>query len=96
MNADRRTTPRALRRLRVLIGADVFFTADVTANGFCAETRRPAQPGTSLSGRITVGEMQFEFIGMVCWARGEEQHGRMGVRFLEVSPDFEAEFDTAH
>ena len=93
MEAERRAAPRALRRLRVLVGGDSAFTADVTANGFCVETVHLAQPGTSISGTITVGNRQFAFTGMVCWARGEDaQHGRMGVRFLEVPREFELEF----
>ena len=93
MEADRRMIPRALRRLRVLVGADTAFTADVTANGFCIETPRLAQPGTSISGTITVGDREFAFTGMVCWTRGDDpQHGRMGVRFLEVPRDFQFEF----
>jgi hypothetical protein len=94
MQADRRTAPRALRRLRVVVGGDVAFTADVTANGFCVETPRLAQPGTSVSGTITLGEREFEFTGMVCWTqRDDPQHGRMGVRFLEVPREFKADFE---
>lgn len=97
MEADRRTAPRALRRLRVVVGGDVAFTADVTANGFCVETPRLAQPGTSVTGTIRLGEREFEFTGMVCWTRGEDpQHARMGVRFLEVPQDFKVEFETVH
>ena len=91
--ADRRSAPRALRRLRILFGGDAAFTADVTANGFCVETPRLAQPGTSISGTITVGDREFSFTGMVCWTSGDDpQHGRMGVRFLEVSREFHLEF----
>lgn len=76
-----------------MVAGDVAFTADVTANGFCLETPRLAQPGTSVSGTIRVGDREFEFTGMVCWVRGEDpQHGRMGVRFLEVPKEFQAEF----
>jgi len=97
MEADRRTVPRALRRLRVLVGSDTAFTADVTANGFCVETPRLAQPGTSISGTITVGDREFAFTGMVCWARGDDpQHGRMGVRFLDVPREFQFEFESLH
>ncbi len=95
MHGDRRATPRTLRRLRVLVAGELAFTADVTANGFCVETPRLAQPGTSLSGTIAVGDREFPFTGMVCWARGEDpQHGRMGVRFIEVPREFQAEFET--
>lgn len=93
MEAERRASPRALRRLRVLVGGDSAFTADVTANGFCVETLRLAQPGTSISGTIAVGGREFAFTGVVCWARGDDaQHGRMGVRFLEVPREFQLEF----
>ena len=74
-----------------MVGADVAYTADVTANGFCVETAHVAQPGTCLSGTITLGGHDLPFTGMVCWARGGE-HGRMGVRFIEVDREFELEF----
>ncbi|TMA32351.1 MAG: PilZ domain-containing protein [Deltaproteobacteria bacterium] len=97
MEADRRTAPRSLRRLRVLVGGDTAFTADVTANGFCIETPRLAQPGTSISGTIRVGDREFAFTGMVCWARSDDpQHGRMGVRFLDVPREFQFEFASLH
>jgi hypothetical protein len=85
-----------LRRLRVLFAGDTVFTADVTANGFCVETSHLAAPGTSLSGTITVGERDFAFTGMVCWARSDDpQHGRMGVRFLDVPGDFQTELEAS-
>lgn len=94
MAGDRRAAPRLLRRLRVLFGGETAFTADVTANGFCVETQHLAQPGTSLSGTIALGQREFAFTGMVCWARSEDpQHGRMGVRFIEVPREFQAEFE---
>ena len=91
MIADRRTAVRNPRRLKVMVGADVAFTTDVTANGFCVESAHVAQPGTCLSGTITVGGHDFAFTGMVCWARGG-QHGRMGVRFIDVAKELELEF----
>jgi len=97
MEADRRTARRSLRRLRVLAGGDTAFTADVTANGFCVDTPRLAQPGTSISGTIAVGDREFAFTGMVCWTRSDDpQHGRMGVRFLEVPREFQIEFASLH
>lgn len=93
MDKDRRSAERALRRLQVLVEGDIAFTADVTANGFCLETSRLAQPGTSLSGVISLGGRDFAFTGMVCWARSDDpQHGRMGVRFIEVPRAFQDEF----
>jgi hypothetical protein len=92
VDTDRRTAARTLRRLLVLVAGDAAFTADVTANGFCVETPHPAQPGTSVRGTVTLGSREFEFTGMVCWARGDAQHARMGVRFLEVSQELQAEF----
>jgi PilZ domain-containing protein len=97
METDRRASSRILRRLRVLFGGDVVFTADVTANGMCIETSRLVNPGTSVSGTITVKDRDFQFTGMVCWARSEDpQHGRMGVRFLDVPFDFQAELESLH
>jgi hypothetical protein len=50
-----------------------------------------------VSGTITVKDRDFDFTGMVCWARSEDpQHGRMGVRFLEVPAGFQAELETLH
>ena len=97
MDTDRRASSRMLRRLRVLFAGDIAFTADVTANGMCIETSHLVLPGTSVSGTITVKDRDFEFTGMVCWARSEDpQHGRMGVRFLDVSGDFRAELESLH
>jgi PilZ domain-containing protein len=97
MDTDRRASARMLRRLRVLFAGDIVFTSDVTANGMCVETSRLAAPGTSVSGTITVKDRDFAFTGMVCWARSQDaQHGRMGVRFLEVPGDFEAELESLH
>ena len=50
MESDRRALPRAQRRLWVLLESEIGFTADVTANGFCAEGVRVAQPGAAVSG----------------------------------------------
>ena len=91
MHTDRRGTVRIPRRLKVKVGGDVAYTADVTANGFCVETLQAPQPGTCVTGTITVGDHDFAFTGMVCWARGG-QHGRVGVRFIEVASEFELEF----
>jgi hypothetical protein len=97
MEGDRRLASRALHRLRVLVEGDVVFTADVTANGFCLETQRLAQRGAAISGRITVGEREFEFTGMVCWTREDDaRHTRMGVRFLDISQEFRDELETLH
>lgn len=94
---ERREAPRTPQRLRVLVGDDISFTADVTANGFCVETPHPGTPGTSVSGTITLGEREFAFTGMVCWARGDDpQHGRMGVRFLDVPPGFREQLESLH
>ncbi len=80
-----------------MVAGDVAFTADVTANGFCVETPRVAQPGTSVSGTIMLGEREFAFTGMVCWARSaEKQLGRMGIRFLDVPREFQEEFSSVH
>lgn len=95
MDRDRRASPRMLRRLRVLFAGDTVFTADVTANGFCVETSHLATPGTSVTGTISVGGRDFDFTGMVCWARSDDpQHGRMGVRFLHVPGEFQAELES--
>jgi hypothetical protein len=97
METDRRASSRLLRRLRVLVAGDIAFTADVTANGMCIETSHLVLPGTPVSGTITVKDRDFDFTGMVCWARSEDpQHGRMGVRFLEVPAGFQAELETLH
>jgi hypothetical protein len=97
MDTERRASSRILRRLRVLFGGDVVFTADVTANGMCIETSRLVNPGTSVRGTITVRDREFEFTGMVCWARSEDpQHGRMGVRFLDVPGELKTELESLH
>jgi hypothetical protein len=84
MRPDRRSAARTLCRLQVTVSGEIAHTADVTANGFCLETPRLAQPGTSLSGSIALDGREFEFTGMVCWARED----RMGVRFIEVPQEF--------
>ncbi len=84
MEADRRTAPRLLRRLEVLVAGELSHTADVTANGLCIETTHLALPGTSLNGSVVVDGRVFHFVGMVCWARGDH----MGVRFIEVAREF--------
>ncbi len=94
---ERRTEARSPQRLRVLVGDDVSFTADVTANGFCVETAHPATPGSAVSGTITVGGREFAFTGMVCWARGGTPLlGRMGVRFLDVPREFREQLESLH
>lgn len=97
MDTDRRASARMLRRLRVLFAGDVVFTADVTANGMCIETSHLVLPGTSVRGTITVKDRDFDFTAMVCWTRSEDpQHGRMGMRFLDVPGDFRAELESLH
>lgn len=91
---ERRASARTLCRLQVIVAGLAAVTADVTANGFCVETNHLAQPGTPLTGSIAVDGREFPFTGMVCWANSDDpQHGRMGVRFLEVPQEFKAQFD---
>ncbi len=93
MGAERRAEARSPRRLWVLVAGETGFTADVTANGFCVEGVRVAQPGTSLAGSIALGDREFAFVGTVCWTRAANaQHARMGIRFLEVAEEFRAAF----
>ena len=90
---DRRTSVRTPCRLTVIVSGEAALTADVTPNGFCVETNHLATPGTSLTGSIALDGREFRFIGMVCWTRSEDpQHGRMGVRFVEVPGEFKAAF----
>ena len=93
MEPERRAQPRSPRRLWVLVAGETGFTADVTANGFCVEGVRIAQPGTSLAGSIAMGDREFAFVGTVCWTRAADaQHVRMGIRFLEVPDEFREAF----
>src|SRR5262249_13011798 len=92
---ERRAAARTVCRLHVILAGFAAVTADVTANGFCAETDHLAQPGTPLTGSIAVDGREFAFTGMVCWANSAApQHGRMGVRFLEVAQEFKATFES--
>jgi len=94
MESERRAAPRAQRRFWVLVEGEIGFTADVTANGFCVEGMRVAPPGASVSGSIAVGGREFEFTGMVCWARAIDAHSsRTGIRFLEVPDEFKSVFN---
>jgi hypothetical protein len=93
MYREQRASARTLCRLRVIVAGVAAVTADVTANGFCVETNHLVKPGTSLTGSIALDGREFAFAGVVCWTRAEDpQHGRMGVRFLEVPPEFKAQF----
>lgn len=68
------------------------FTADVAAGGFCVELLRVLQPGTTVKGTITLAGRDFEYVGLVRWARSGDARirlrGRMGVRFLQVPTEF--------
>jgi hypothetical protein len=93
MEADRRLISRAHHRLWVLLGREGGFTTDVNANGFCVKGECVAQPGAEVSGKISVGDRQFEFTGMVCWTSAiDPHHARMGIRFLDVPEEFKSVF----
>jgi hypothetical protein len=87
-----RQSVRKRRRLRVTMAGSPVFTADMGTGGFCAELMRVLQPGTTVNGTITLAGRDFEYVGLVRWARSGDARirvtGRMGVRFLQVPTEF--------
>ena len=87
-----RQSVRMHRRLRVTMEGSPVFTSDVAAGGFCAERLRVLQPGTTVKGTITLAGRDFEYVGLVRWARSGDARirltGRMGVRFLQIPTEF--------
>jgi hypothetical protein len=79
--------------VKVILADKILFTADLTANGFSAESMRVLKPGAKVKGIITVGAEEFPFSGEVRWAREGDprmrQLGRMGIRFDQISPEFQ-------
>ncbi len=64
-----RQSVRQRRRLRVTMEGRPAFTIDVAAGGFCAELMRVFQPETTVKGTITLAGRDFEYVGLVRWAR---------------------------
>jgi hypothetical protein len=87
-----RQSVRKRRRLRVTIADSPAFTADVGTGGFCAEMMRVPRPGTTVKGTITFAGRDFEYVGLVRWARSGDARilltGRMGVHFLQIPSEF--------
>jgi hypothetical protein len=90
--AHKRQLPRVRRRLRVFLEGTTAFTADVSTGGFCAELMKSIQRGATVKGTITLAGRDCPYVGEVRWARPGDRRlqlpGRIGIRFLEVSPEF--------
>jgi hypothetical protein len=89
-------TPRVQRhprRFKVSLGRLVAFTANVSTTGFCAELRGQVLPkGSTVEGSFQIGAKSIPFTGYVAWSRQGNWHlnvhGRMGIRFTHVAPEF--------
>jgi hypothetical protein len=91
---DKRASSRRRRRYRVTVGEHSWFTTDVGAGGFGAETVRAPVPGTKVTGLIHGKGVDVPFAGQVAWALRGNMHmnlrSRAGVRFTRVGPTLEA------
>lgn len=95
--ANDRKLPRHRRRLTVSLGDRLpALTADVSAGGFCAEMPQVFVPGAPVHGTILLGTQEVPFKGEVTWAKPGDPRAntrsRFGVRFTEVSPQFQEFF----
>ena len=94
--ANKRVMPRQRKRIRVELAGTSVFTADVSPGGFCAESMRVLPPGSTVQGRIRVGNEDLAFTGQVTWTRAAEPRlglrGRMGVRITGVPNAYYALF----
>jgi hypothetical protein len=82
---------RQRRRFRVLLGAAVSFTTDVSESGFCTETMRVLPLRSSVQGCIEGLGKKVAFAGRVVWnVPGDSSlnvRGRMGISFTQVGPE---------
>lgn len=91
---EKRITPRQRRRLKVTVGTTSWFTTDLGAGGFGAETARAPIPGSDVVGMIHAKEVEVPFAGKIAWSVRGNMHiglrGRTGVRFLKVGPTLQS------
>jgi PilZ domain len=95
--ADKRSSTRHRRRLRVSLGGAPIFTADVSSSGLCAEMARVLKPGSEVKGNITLENKEYPFVGQVMWVKpGDPQlgiRGKMGIRFSQIADEFTSNFE---
>jgi len=91
---ENRVTPRLRRRFKVTVGTTSWFTTDLGAGGFGAETMRAPIPGADVFGMIHAKDVEVPFAGKIAWSMRGNMHiglrGRTGVRFLKVGPTLQA------
>lgn len=90
---NKRLLPRLRRRLKLTLGGKLpAFTADVSPQGFAVEVMRVANPGTEVTGSISLEGEEFPFTGRVLWAKAGDPRmsvrGRFAVRFTGISNRF--------
>ena len=87
----RRRSPRRRARLRVATTRGSWFTANVSAGGFCTHLMRVLPVEQHLEGSIRLGGIDRFFSGRVAWSTAGDtrlaQLGRMGVCFVQVDPE---------
>jgi hypothetical protein len=86
----------------VAVGPTSWFTTDLGAGGFGAETARALAPGTTVEGLIEGKAadgrvVEVPFTGRVAWALRGNMHinvrSRTGVRFTQVAPSLNVLLD---
>ena len=86
-----RSAARKRRRFKVLLGAAVSFTTDVSAGGFCTESMRVLPPKSIVQGFIEALGKKVPFSGRVVWTVPGDStvnlRGRMGISFTQVGPE---------
>ena len=83
-----RSSPRARRRLKVVVADATSFTVDISRGGFSNESMRVLPAGTLVRGTLHAGAKQIPFSGRVAWSKSGNLRvnvrGRMGIAFDEI------------
>ncbi len=94
-----RSHPRLPKRFKVTSGHTTLFTLDVGPGGLAFEAMKPPARGSTVSGTVNIGGVDFAFEGLVAWSRPSDsrvgQRGRCGVRFTRVADGLFAALNTS-
>lgn len=81
----KRKSPRARRRLKVMVADVTSFTVDISPGGLSTESARVLPAGTPVRGTLHAGEKQIPFAGRVAWSKPGNLtfnvRGKMGIEF---------------
>jgi hypothetical protein len=84
---------RSPRQTRIEINGVRGMTSDLSAGGCSAEVRTLLKTGSTVIGRIALGDRSFDYRGQVIWTVPAGTARRVGIRFSGVENAYFAALD---